>query len=125
MRTGEHYGVTSQTYKLTEEKWAATESLWREHNDTTIARTVSSGNDAFATLQHTAFGDRDVVTTIPSLNDLRSDGKFPQLGDGDIVGPMVKVAANAVGLRRSPSKKARVLKFIADKFPASLTGSRT
>ena len=121
MRTGEHYGVTSQTYKHTEEKWTATESLWRIYNETTIARTVESGNDAFATLKHTAFGDRDVVTKIPSLNDPRSGGKFPQLGDGEIVGPMVQVAAVG-GLRRSVSKKARVLKFIADKFPASLSG---
>lgn len=125
VRTGEHYGVTSQIYRMTEEKWAATESLWHAHNDTTIARTVSSGNDAFATLKHTSFGDRDVVTKIPSLNDLRSEGKFPQLGDGEIVGPMVKATASAAGLRRSPSKKARMLKFIADKFPSSLTSGRS
>ncbi|TVY82459.1 hypothetical protein LSUE1_G003140 [Lachnellula suecica] len=120
VRTGEHYGVTSKTYKLTEEKWAAIDATWRKQNDLTIGNTVDSGSDAFATLKHTRIGDgsnSNIMTRIPSLNDPRSEGKFPQLGDEDIVGPMVQVAAQ---LQRSPSKKAKLFKFFAEKFPANL-----
>ena len=119
MRTGEHYGVTSKTYKLTEEKWASIDAIWRKNNEITIARTVDSGSAAFATLKHTTFGDAssNIMTKIPSLNDPRSEGKFPQLGDEDIVGPMVQVAAQ---LQRSPSKKTKFFKFIAEKFPVGL-----
>lgn len=120
VRTGEHYGVTSKTYKLTEEKWAATDAAWRKNNDITITNTVESGSDAFATLKHKTLGDGDsnnTMTKIPSLNDPRSGGKFPQLGDEDIVGPMVQVAAQ---LQRNPSKKAKLFKFFAEKFPVGL-----
>ncbi|KAH8685532.1 hypothetical protein BGZ60DRAFT_426020 [Tricladium varicosporioides] len=120
VRTGEHYGATSKTYKLTEEKWASVDARWRKNNDLTITHTVESGSDAFATLKHTTLGDpgsNNIMTKIPSLNDPRSEGKFPQLGDEDIVGPMVQVAAQ---LQRSPSKKAKIFKFFAEKFPVGL-----
>lgn len=118
VRTGEHYGVTSKTYKLTEEKWAQVDAEWKNNNDTTIANTVENGGDAFSTLKHTNIGSPDhTMTKIPSLNDPRSEGKFPQLGDEDIVGPMVQVAAQ---LQRTPSKKAKIFKFITEKFPAGL-----
>jgi hypothetical protein len=120
VRTGEHYGVTSKTYKLTEEKWASLDATWRKNNETTINHTVESGSDAFATLKHMTLGNSsnsNIMTKIPSLNDPRSGGKFPQLGDEDIVGPMVQVAAQLQG---SPSKKAKLFKFFAEKFPAAL-----
>ena len=120
VRTGEHYGVTSKTYKLTEEKWSSTDATWRRNNDLTIAHTVENSAEAFATLKHTTLGEpgsTNVMTKIPSLNDPRSEGKFPQLGDEDIVGPMVQVAAQ---LQRSPSKKAKLFKFLAEKFPVGL-----
>jgi hypothetical protein len=119
VRTGEHYGVTSKTYKLTEEKWAQTDELWRKHNEITIQSTVENSSDAFTTLKHTALGGStsNIMTKIPSLNDPRSEGKFPQLGDEDIVGPMVQAAAQ---LQRVPSKKAKVFKFFAEKFPTAL-----
>lgn len=119
VRTGEHYGVTSKTYKLTEEKWAETDALWRKNNDMTIANTVENSSGSFATLKHTTLGDgnNNTMTKIPSLNDPRSGGKFPQLGDEDIVGPMVQAAAQ---LQRSPSKKAKLFKFFAEKFPVGL-----
>jgi hypothetical protein len=119
VRTGEHYGVTSKTYKFTEEKWAETDAMWRKNNDITIANTVENSADPFATLKHTTIGEghNNIMTKIPSLNDPRSGGKFPQLGDEDIVGPMVQVAAQ---LQRSPSKKAKLFKFFAEKFPVGL-----
>jgi hypothetical protein len=120
VRTGEHYGVTSKTYKLTEEKWTSLDSTWRRNNELTITNTVENGSDAFATLKHTTLGDpggSNIMTKIPSLNDPRSEGKFPQLGDEDIVGPMVQVAAQ---LQRSPTKKAKLFKFLVEKFPVGL-----
>lgn len=120
MRTGEHYGVTSKTYKLTEEKWAQIDLKWMKNNELTIATTAQSSTDAFATLKHNTLGNAsssNVMTKIPSLNDPRSEGKFPQLGDEDIVGPMVQAAAQ---LRRNPSKKAKLFRFLTEKFPVGL-----
>jgi len=120
VRTGEHYGVTSKTYKLSEEKWAQTDATWRNNNDLTIANTVENSSDPFATLKHSTLGDagsNNIMTKIPSLNDPRSGGKFPELGDEGIVGPMVQVAAQ---LQRSPSKKTKLFKFFAEKFPVGL-----
>jgi hypothetical protein len=120
VRTGEHYGVTSKTYKLTEEKWSSIDATWRKNNDLTIVNTVKNSSEAFATLKHTTLGESahtNIMTKIPSLNDPRSEGKFPQLGDEDIVGPMVQVAAQ---LQRSPSKKAKFFKFFVEKFPVGL-----
>ena len=120
VRTGEHYGVTSKTYKLTEEKWSSIDGHWRANNDLTIANTVENSSEAFATLKHTTLGqpgNTNFMARIPSLNDPRSEGKFPQLGDEDIVGPMVQVAAQ---LQRRPSKKAKLMKFFAEKFPVGL-----
>ena len=120
VRTGEHYGVTSKTYKLSEEKWAQTDATWRNNNHLTIANTVENSSDPFATLKHSTLGDagsNNIMTKIPSLNDPRSGGKFPELGDEGIVGPMVQVAAQ---LQRSPSKKTKLFKFFAEKFPVGL-----
>ena len=122
VRTGEHYGVTSNTYKHTQDKWAATEIKWKNNNDITIANTVENSSDPFATLKHTTLGDagsNQIMSKLPSLNDTRSAGKFPLLGDEDIVGPMVQAASQ---LQRSPNKKAKLYKFFAEKFPLGLSG---
>lgn len=58
-----------------------------------------------------------MMTKIPSLNEGRGGGKFPCLGDEDIVGPMVQVAAQ---LHRTPTKKARVFRFFAEKLSGGL-----
>ncbi|KAH8596456.1 hypothetical protein B0O99DRAFT_651648 [Bisporella sp. PMI_857] len=120
VRTGEHYGVTSNIYKYTEEKWAATEATWRKYNDITISSIMENPSDPFATMKHTALNDSEntnVMSRIPSLNDGRTGGKFPQMGDEDIVGPMVQAAAQ---IQRSPSKKAKIIRFFTEKFPVGL-----
>ncbi|KFY87566.1 hypothetical protein V500_06890 [Pseudogymnoascus sp. VKM F-4518 (FW-2643)] len=115
VRTGEHYGATSKTYLLTEEKWKETDDLWRANNDATIAATAASGEDAFRSLKHNRVGEAEnAMTKIPSLNDPRCEGKFPQLGDEDIVGPMVVGVAR---MQRRRSRKAGLVKFFAEKFP--------
>lgn len=117
VRTGEHYGVTSTTYQLTEEKWRETDEIWRANNEVTVANTAASGKDVFRSLKQKRLddGESNVMTKIPSLNDPRSEGKFPQLGDEDIVGPMVR---DADKLQRSPNKKAKLMRFFTEKFPA-------
>ncbi|KFY24170.1 hypothetical protein V493_05395 [Pseudogymnoascus sp. VKM F-4281 (FW-2241)] len=123
VRTGEHYGATSKTYLLTEEKWRETDDAWRANNDATIAATAAKGGgvDAFASLggkQHgggSGEAESNAMTKIPSLNDPRCEGKFPQLGDEDIVGPMVVGVAR---MQRRRSAKAKLVAFFAEKFPA-------
>ncbi|KIH94265.1 hypothetical protein SPBR_05713 [Sporothrix brasiliensis 5110] len=98
VRTGEHYGTTSNTYMLTEAKWAETEREWqRAHQAATVhitnvlTRAGSDARECAATpgmlppVQH-----HDVSCVIPQILD-NAEGKFPGLGDEDIVGPMDRV----------------------------------
>lgn len=110
VRTGEHFGVTSKTYKLTEEKWSEIDARWREENEGLIRNTTAMTGEDTTALRETTAGSSTVVE-IPSLNDPRSEGKFPKLGDEVIVGPMVQIAAR---LQRKPSKKATLFKFLHD-----------
>jgi hypothetical protein len=115
VRTGEHYGATSKTYLFTEEKWKETDDLWRANNDATIAATAERGGEAFRSLKHRRVGEEEnVMTKIPSLNDPRCEGKFPQLGDEDIVGPMVVGVAR---MQRRRSRRRELKRFFVEKFP--------
>lgn len=96
VRTGEHYGVTSKTYALTEAKWAEIDRTWRRHHDETAEAVIASGTVAPFT---------GVTTTIPRMD---AEGKFPERGDMDIVGPMVREATLTIVSpdgtdRRNPS----------------------
>ncbi|KAH8677660.1 hypothetical protein BX600DRAFT_133595 [Xylariales sp. PMI_506] len=81
-RTGEHYGTTSKIYALTEEKWAETDSTWRANIDE-VAELVL-GRHAAAALPKFEEG---ICITVPCMD---AEGKFPERGDEDIVGPMVR-----------------------------------
>ncbi|KAI9815119.1 MAG: hypothetical protein M1827_002962 [Pycnora praestabilis] len=109
VRTGEHYGATSKTYKLTEEKWAEIDVEWKKSHELIIAKTSEDTKNA-ESLRQTAM-EPTALMKIPSLNGPCSDGKFPKLGDEDIVGPMVQIAST---LQRRPSRKATFLKFLQD-----------
>ncbi|KAH6657610.1 hypothetical protein BKA67DRAFT_532809 [Truncatella angustata] len=87
-RTGEHYGITSKTYSLTETKWAETKALWRNNHDEVAKFIVASG--AADTLPKF---NEDVLTAVPHMD---TEGKFPERGDEDIVGPMVRDAVMLV-----------------------------
>ncbi|KAK6071743.1 hypothetical protein SCUP515_07747 [Seiridium cupressi] len=87
-RTGEHYGMTSKTYALTEAKWAETRALWRKHHDEVAQFIITSG--AADTLPKF---DEDVPTAVPHMD---TEGKFPERGDEDIVGPMIREATMLV-----------------------------
>ncbi|KZF25770.1 hypothetical protein L228DRAFT_266222 [Xylona heveae TC161] len=116
VRTGEHYGVTSKTYKLTEEKWTEIDEDWKKKNEIIASRTPDSMAGTLLSPVQSATMPSP-VTSFPSLNDPHSEGKFPKLGDEDIVGPMVQIASQ---LQRRPSKKAVFLKAVQDiRAPAS------
>jgi hypothetical protein len=83
VRTGEHYGTTSKTYAMTEAKWAETDCLWRRHHDELVEAVVDSGAAAAPKF------DENILTTVPRMD---TEGKFPERGDEDIVGPMVREA---------------------------------
>ncbi|KAK6956012.1 hypothetical protein Daesc_003659 [Daldinia eschscholtzii] len=83
-RTGEHYGQTSKTYALTEAKWAETQRTWRNLHDE-IAEAIVATGEAIICEKF----DESALTTVPRIY---AEGKFPERGDEDIVGPMVREA---------------------------------
>lgn len=92
MRTGEHYGARSNTYALTEAKWAETERDWKMAHDTLMDRVLAMNPGCEAQLRWDRLQE-DVHAGVPRMLD--ADGKFPDLGDEEIVGPMVRDAVMA------------------------------
>ncbi|GLB03075.1 hypothetical protein AtubIFM57258_006552 [Aspergillus tubingensis] len=109
VRTGEHYGVTSTIYKLTEEKWESINREWRRHHEAMLSELeVTEGPRLSLMKSHC---DPCDPVKIPRLHD----NKFPELGDGEIVGPMkIAPAANGSGLCRTRSLKRNFVKFFQD-----------
>ncbi|RYO83808.1 hypothetical protein DL764_009421 [Monosporascus ibericus] len=101
-RTGEHYGVNSKTYVLTEAKWAEIDRTWRRLHDDIAEAVVTSG-----VVAHCTQCDENVPTAMPDLN---AEGKFPDRGDEDIIGPMVRqpTMADDATDRKRPSFWRRV-----------------
>jgi hypothetical protein len=71
-----HYGPTSNTVRFTKQKWSDIEAQWRKNKD--MAVNTKSGL--------TTSIEPIPLTTLSVLDD----GKFPGLGDQDIIGPMVQ-----------------------------------
>ena len=121
VRTGEHYGVTSKIYKLTEEKWADVDLQWKRNSEQLVAKAGEIDGTALSLSQSSL--EPAPLLKMPSLNDPRSDGKFPNLGDEDIVGPMVQIASQ---FPRRPSRKAAFFKFLRGVIPTgALLGRST
>ncbi|KAK2606500.1 hypothetical protein N8I77_005243 [Diaporthe amygdali] len=99
VRTGEHYGTTSKAYALTEAKWAETEREWKQAHDALLDRVAALNPGFEAQLRWDRLQD-DTPTAIPKMLD--AEGKFPDLGDEDIVGPMVRDAV----MVRDPGSEA-------------------
>ncbi|KAK2069922.1 hypothetical protein P8C59_004463 [Phyllachora maydis] len=95
-RTGEHYGTTSKTYALTRAKWAEVERDWLAIEDGLAERL--SDPDVLDALQLRRAPEDLAPASIPRMLD--PEGKFPQRGDVDIVGPM---ARDAVMVRQTPA----------------------
>ena len=127
IRTGAHYGDKSKTYRLTEQKWAEIDAEWKARHDETVARAEENGSLAVSDRNASPLPESSmtVATMVPSLTGPRSDGKFPQLGNEDIVGPMVVQASSlpskpSFRRRRGP---ATILRFIGDvRWPNVLFG---
>lgn len=99
VRTGEHFGVTSKAYKLTEQKWAEIDSLWKKFYDLAISAAGLEAREIRASSQ----AEPAPLVKLPSLTN-----KFPAKGDEDIVGPMVQAASQLPPMR---SKKTSFVKF--------------
>ncbi|KAI1432379.1 hypothetical protein GGR50DRAFT_603742 [Xylaria sp. CBS 124048] len=95
VRTGEHYGLTSKTYAYTEEKWAEIDRTWRNFHDETVDAIIASGEATSCSKF-----DESIITTVPRMD---GEGKFPERGDEDIVGPMVREAMMSSPDRKRPS----------------------
>lgn len=107
-RVSENYGVTSHIYKLTEQKWAEIDGIWRANHELAVAEAQASGEDTvFQPLAETK-----TLKKMPSLQDPKQPSKFPAIEEADIVGPMVQYAK--IQHRRQPSKKSSFLKIFTD-----------
>ncbi|OAX78166.1 hypothetical protein ACJ72_07529 [Emergomyces africanus] len=83
IRISEHYGATSNIYRLTEKKWDSVEARWRENHDR-LAATLEDSRGNPVSISKPDIHVIDAIK-IPRLDD---KGKFPDRGDEDIVGPM-------------------------------------
>ncbi|KAL8787585.1 MAG: hypothetical protein Q9213_002147 [Squamulea squamosa] len=93
MRISEHYGATSRIHKLTEEKWATIDAEWKRNTDVCLSRTADNGYEQALSQSQSSIAEPAPLAKLPSLNGPKSEGKFPKLGDEDIVGPMEVVAS--------------------------------
>lgn len=96
VRTGEHYGTTSKTYALTEAKWTETDRTWRCMHDELAEAIIANG----ASAAHVRAGEA-FLTAVPRMG---TEGKFPERGDEDIVGPMARDNVMAASLDGSERK---------------------
>lgn len=111
VRTGEHYGVTSNIYKLTCEKWESIDRSWRAQHEAILSG-LGSVDSVALTLNHADLRPCEQVC-VPGLHD---NAKFPDMGDEDIVGPMtVSPVAEIAGPCRTKSlKKRNLFRFLSD-----------
>ncbi|KAL4900571.1 hypothetical protein BDW74DRAFT_93879 [Aspergillus multicolor] len=106
VRTGEHYGVTSNIYQLTQKKWESINREWKRHYEAMLTQLEALNGPILSTIESHR-GPCEQVK-IPTLHDK----KFPELGDGEIVGPM-KIAP-ATGRCRDRSLKRNFFRFFQD-----------
>ena len=93
MRIREHYGSTSRIHKLSAEKWATVDAEWKRNTDVCLSRTADNGYEHALSQSQSSVAEPAPVVTLPSLHGPKSEGKFPKLGDEDIIGPMEVVAS--------------------------------
>ena len=104
--TGEHYGATSKTYRLTEDKWAETDAEWKRNADLCLSHAAET-TETTMSLSQSDLVPISPLAKIPSLNGPKSEGKFPTLGEQGIVGPMEQLPC----LIQQPQKRKRKLAF--------------
>lgn len=101
VRTGEHFGVTSKIYRLTEAKWAVIDLQWRRSYDDALAEVAKIKNEPIAPTPV----EPAPLVKMPSLRNPKGVEKFPELGDEDIVGPMVQLS------KQAPHRTAKVASY--------------
>ena len=98
VRTVEHYGDTSKVYKLTEEKWNSIDNLWKQYDDR-LNRALSPQLQRLSdgpTMPDSPISLLEKPVTRVVVPQLDKSGKFPELGDSDIVGPL------SIGIAKVP-----------------------
>ncbi|KAF2218580.1 hypothetical protein BDZ85DRAFT_80365 [Elsinoe ampelina] len=101
-RVSEDYGPTSNTLKMTEQKWSAIDAAWKENNEKTLERARAQGIDVDNVQR---LSEQPTLAKIPSLP------KPTILADnGEIVGPMVTYVSR---IKPMPKKNA-FLRFFSD-----------
>ncbi|RMD40873.1 hypothetical protein DV735_g4257, partial [Chaetothyriales sp. CBS 134920] len=123
-RTIEHNGSTSKVSKLTQEKWAATDAQWKAYNKSltvtlspVLKKLSNSDSDMQDSQASTVLEKPPSHIVIPAIHD--KGGKFPELGDGDIVGPMAVAPAKSPDLTTPPStptshRRRQFFRFFTD-----------
>jgi hypothetical protein len=117
-RVRSDYGPTSQTFKLTEQKWAEIDATWRANHEMANAAAQATGDSP----TYQPLAEIIPIAKLPSLTDPQQPGKYPTIEEKDIVGPMVtyaKVQHNQFPLKRTST----ILKLFTD--PGSLLGRRS
>jgi hypothetical protein len=125
-RTMENYGQTSRVYILTQEKWNGIDDEWKRQDKYLSTALLP----VLARLSDEVEGTPDSPASMHVLEQpitrivvppFDKSGKFPEIGDADIVGPMFVGPAKAVELqRRAPStppqspKKRNLFKYLSD-----------
>lgn len=105
----QNYGPTSNTYKLTSEKWALIDRQWQANVERSRAEAEALGERP----RQDVLPEMASVAQIPSLPfDPQNPEKFPSLHEGGIVGPMVQYAK----VQRTPSKRKNFLKLLLEPF---------
>ncbi|OIW25603.1 hypothetical protein CONLIGDRAFT_555687, partial [Coniochaeta ligniaria NRRL 30616] len=89
-RTGEHYGMTSNTYTLTQAKWAEIEREWRTIENELVDQIIKHGGEEVDPAELIRRGRQEEAQ--PAIIPNMVEGKFPERGDVDIVGPMQRDA---------------------------------
>ena len=130
-RTIEHNGPTSKVSKLTEEKWSSVDGKWKNYHDSMtkilspVLKKLSDSDTDMQNSQTSTLLEKPVSRIVlPEIDE--KCGKFPALGDGDIVGPMaVAPPRNLIPTAKSPTlltppgsptspRKRNFLKFLSD-----------
>lgn len=123
-RTIEHYGETSKVFKLTEEKWGCIDQQWKKYYDElTLALSPQlarlSDGSAAPDSPVSLLEKPPTRVVVPTLD---KGGKFPEIGDTDIIGPLTIGVAKVPELQRgnitpplSPRKR-NFIKALGDIF---------
>ncbi|KAK5171280.1 uncharacterized protein LTR77_004424 [Saxophila tyrrhenica] len=118
-RVSEHYGPSSPTYSLTEEKWAEIDKAWRSNLDKANAEAEANGEIGV----HQSLAETQPLAKMPSLSDPNQPTKFLNVDEANIVGPMVQYTKMQQTSPKRPSFFG-VLKDPSSILNRSLFGSK-